>query len=93
MPTLTDLQLRCEGALRELLEYRGIRLSSREVVGNGEAYIHATVDGKDLEVWIYDDEAEYRPGKKRRNFEAAVFRDESERISSFVKEIQTELGF
>lgn len=92
MPVLTDFQLRCEGALRELLEYWGIQLVSREVIGNGEAYIHAAVEGKDLEVWIYDDEAEYRSGSKRRNFEGAVFRDESERIACFIKEVQSELG-
>lgn len=60
-------------------------------MGNGETYVHAEVEGTDLEVWIYDDEAGYRSGRKRRNFEAAVFRDESEQIASFVKEIQTEL--
>lgn len=92
MTTLADFQLRCEGALRELLEYHGVRLSGREVVGNGEACIYEAVDGRDLEVWIYDDEAEYRSGDKRRNFEAAVFRDEAERIGSFVKDIQSELG-
>ena len=91
MPTLTEFQRRCEEALRELLEYRGARLGSREVVSNGEAYIHAAVEGADLEVWIYDDEAEYRSGRKRRNFEAAVFRDESERIASFIKAVQAEL--
>jgi hypothetical protein len=61
-------------------------------VGNGETYVHAAVEGADLEVWIYDDEAEYRSGRERRNFEAAVFRDESERIACFIKEVQAELG-
>jgi hypothetical protein len=92
MPIFTEFQLRCEEALRELLEYRGMRLN-REVVGNGETYVHGAVEGTDVEVWIYDDEAEYRSGRKRRNFEAAVFRDESERIASFIKEVQAELGF
>jgi hypothetical protein len=92
MPIFTEFQLRCEEALREFLEYRGMRLN-REVVGNGETYVHGAVEGTDVEVWIYDDEAEYRSGRKRRNFEAAVFRDESERIASFIKEVQAELGF
>ena len=91
MPTLTEFQHRCEEALSELLEYRSSSLSDREIVGNGETYIHATIADRDLEVWIYDDEAEYRSGPKRRNFEAAVFRDESERIASFIKEVQAEL--
>lgn len=91
-PILTDFQLHCERALRELLEYHGSRLSSRDVIENEETYIHAFVEGRDIEVWIYDDEAEYRSGRKRRNFEAAVFRDESERVASFVEEIQSELG-
>lgn len=90
MPIFTQFQLRCEEALRELLEYRGMRLN-REVVGNGETYVHGSVEDADVEVWIYDDEAEYRSGRKRRNFEAAVFRDESERIASFIKEVQAEL--
>jgi hypothetical protein len=92
MPIFSEFQLRCEEALRELLEYGGMRLN-REVVGNGETYVHGAVEGTDVEVWIYDDEAEYRSGRKRRNFEAAVFRDESERIASFIKEVQAELGF
>ena len=58
MPTLTEFQQRCEEALRKLLEYRGARLSTREIVGNGETYVQAEVEDTDLEVWIYDDEAE-----------------------------------
>jgi hypothetical protein len=45
MPPLTEFQRSCEEALRELLEYRGSRLGRREVVGNGEAFVHASVEG------------------------------------------------
>jgi hypothetical protein len=93
MPKLTAFQLRCEKALLELLERHCIQLSSREVVSNGEASIHVVVDSKDLEVWIYDDEAEYSFGRKSRNYEAAVIRDETERVTLFIKHIQAELGF
>jgi len=88
---LNDFQIRCREALDELLEHRRLRLEGSELVGNGERYFHAAVDGKDLEVWIYEDEAEYRSGEKRRNFELAVFRDESDRIACFIKELQREL--
>lgn len=91
MPVLTPFQISCEEALSEMLEFQGTCLVRREVVGNGETYIHASVEGRDVEVWIYDDEAEYRSGRKRRNFEAAVFRDESERIASFLKDLEAEL--
>lgn len=88
---LTAFQRRCEEALGELLEHRGGRLGDREVVSNGQTYIHAAIADQDIEVWIYDDEAEYRSGARRRNFEAAVFDEESERIASFIMEIQAEL--
>lgn len=91
MPILTRFQIRCREALDELLEHRHLQLRSSDVVGNGECYVHASVDGKDVEVWIYEDEAEYRSRGERRNFEAAVFRDESDRIASFIKDLQREL--
>jgi hypothetical protein len=91
METLTEFQVRCENALREIVA-RSDRQLSREVFANGETYIHIAIEGTDVEVWIYDDEAEYRSGRKSRNFEAVVFRDESERIASFIAEIRSECG-
>ena len=92
MPVLTDFQVRCEESLVEWLEFRGMEFTSREVVSNGETYIHGSVAGADLEVWIYNDEAEYRTGRTRRNFESGVFRDESERVAMFLRYLQKDLA-
>lgn len=91
MPVLTEFQLLCEQALTELVEYRGLEVSSRELVGNGETFIHIGLEGRDLEVWIYEDEVECRVGRRRRNFERAVFKDEEERVAAFVKSIEKDL--
>ena len=89
MPLLTRFQLACEQALEELLEHRGLALSNRAIVSNGETFFHATITERDVEVWIYDDEAELHCGRNRRNFEAAVFADESERVAAFIKELDS----
>jgi len=91
MPILTKFQLYCERALNELLEFRGIGVHSRALVGNGETYIHVRLEGRDMEVWIYDDEVELRAGRLRRNFESTVFKHDEERIAAFVKLIEEQL--
>jgi hypothetical protein len=62
------------------------------VLANHETYVHVAIEGTDVEVWVYDDEAEIRSGRKSWNFEAAMFRDESERIASFIAAIRGECG-
>ncbi len=88
---LTRFQERCESALSEMLRGRGESITSREVVGEDETYVHLVVGEGSLEVWLYDDEAEYQAGGRRRNFESAVFRDERDRIDSFVNALEDHL--
>ena len=91
MALLTRFQRRCLEALDELLEHEAASLTTREVVSNGECLVHATVEGRDLEIWIYDDEAEFQVGGRGRHYESVVFRNEAERISSFIADLQREL--
>ena len=91
MPLLNEFQIRCREALDELLEHRNLRLRSSETVGNGELYIHSVIDRKDLGLWIYEDEIEFQSRGKRWNFEAVIYPEESDRIASFIKELQREL--
>lgn len=88
---LTDFQVRCERALLEALEFYGNRLVGRGVAEDGEPYIHGQIDGTNIEIWLYPDEAEYCAGRKRRNYEVPVFGDEDATIISFVEGITREL--
>ena len=88
---LTTFQVRCEDALSEILEFHGAQLVNREINRDGEPYVHAQIAGANIEIWLYCDEAEYRAGRKRRNYEEAVFGNETETILSFVKDLEKEL--
>lgn len=88
MPTqLTQFQLRCEDALRKLLDNSYVGVSDRSIAESG-AFVHLIAEGMDLEFWIYDDEAEVRSGKARTNFEAVIFHDESKRIECFLEQVR-----
>lgn len=91
MEPLTDFQERCERALLALLEETHVRIRTREVVGNGETFVHLCLESKGIEVWLYDDEAEYRAGRKSRNFEAVAFRDAEGQIATFIQSLSKEL--
>jgi hypothetical protein len=73
------------------LEFYGNRFAERRVAEDGEPFVYGQVDGLDIEIWLYPDEAEYRAGKKRRNYEVAVFGDERQTITSFVADVAREL--
>lgn len=88
---MTSFQIRCEGALIDLLQRYRRTVELREVLSNRETFIHLALEEPDLEVWIYDDEAEYRFGRMRRNFESVVFKDEEERIRSFLVDLEARL--
>jgi hypothetical protein len=91
MPILTEFQRLSEAAITELLDFRGCELEGRELIGNGELFIHARIKDHDIELWIYEDETEVRSGRRRRNFESAVFKSETERIAAFIKSIEEDL--
>ena len=57
--SLTPFQLRCEAALSSALSSLGTQLVQREVLGNNESYIRASIQGSDLVVYIYEDEAQF----------------------------------
>ena len=87
---LTTFQHRCEEALLEALEFHGHKFVARRVAEDGEPFVYGQVDGLDVEIWIYPDEAEYRAGRRRRNYAVSVFGDERETINSFVKAVGRE---
>lgn len=85
MATMTNFQINCEKALLDLLRRLGCIIGDREILQNEEVILHFSIKDHDVEFWIYDDEVEYRSGRRRRNFEAAVFKDDAQRISKFIE--------
>ena len=91
MGELNTFQFECERFLMDLLDQRGFQIQAREVVGGTEKYVHLRIANSDLEVWIYEDEAEYRVGDKHYNFEFSYYRDESKLIESFIRGLAQDL--
>lgn len=88
---LSRFQRECEESLREFVEFRGLRITQREVISNGEVFVVVSLD-ENAQVWIYVDEVEYCIGRRHRNFEAGVFREERARISAFLEHLSRDLG-
>ena len=74
MPELSSFQTRCEEALKVALAQFGARLVDRQVSGVGESYVRARIDGTDLEVYIYADEAQVQGEGVDERFETPDFK-------------------
>jgi len=61
--SLTLFQLHCEAALSGALSLLGTQLVQREVLGNNESYVRASVLGSEIVVYIYEDEAQFHNGQ------------------------------
>ena len=82
---LTGFQEQCERELRSALAARGLALSDRIVAGESEAYVRASVRGTDIEVYIYEDEAQFHRGGRRAGvFEHQDFDDATQLQAAFV---------
>jgi hypothetical protein len=89
---VTSFQERCEAQLLQRLKDVGRYLVNREILGTRERYVHASVNGSDLEVWIYEDEAQVSaPGLDDR-FEAADFVTDQQLIDAFIDDVASAIA-
>lgn len=91
MGELNTFQIECERALRDLLDQRGFGIHAREVAGGTEKYVHLRIAESGIEVWIYEDEAEYQLGDQHYNFELSYYRDESKLLEAFIQGLGEDL--
>ena len=77
---LTKFQINCEGSIANSLSSIGRSLINRRICGEHERYVHALVDRSEIQVWIYEAEAEFTgPGIDSR-FEEQDFDSEIDQI-------------
>ena len=55
---LSPFQREAEDQVREKLASRGVELTERQILGEGERYITATIPRLDATIWIYHDGTE-----------------------------------
>ena len=83
--SLTQFQQTCESALRAALASEGLALAERTLAGETQTYIHGSVRGTDIEVYIYEDEAQFhRSGKLAGWYERPDFNDSAELQTAFI---------
>ncbi len=71
--------------LRSALAAKGSALSERTVAGESEIYVRASVLGTGIEVYIYEDEAQFhRDGKRAGVFEHQDFGDSDQLQKAFI---------
>ena len=87
MKQLTEFQVECERELLAALAERSLTLVNRRTGGKNETYICAEIAGKELRLWIYEDEAMFKAGGKDYAYEAPDYQDKGLLISSFVAAI------
>src|SRR4051812_32627972 len=83
--SLSAFQQQCESELSSALAAEGFVLADRIVAGESESYVRASVLGTDIEVYIYDDEAQFHRGEKRAaGFEHQDFENATQLQKAFV---------
>ena len=83
--SLTEFQQKCEGELCSALAARGLALADRTLAGESETYIHASVGGTAIEVYIYENEAQFhKDGKRAGVFEHQDFSDATQLQRAFI---------
>jgi hypothetical protein len=84
--SLTKFQRECEEELISALSARGLALVGRTLAGESETYIHAVIRGADIEIYIYEDEAQFHKGGKRAGvFEHQDFSDAAQLQKAFIR--------
>jgi len=82
---LTEFQRTCENGLCSALAAEGFALKDRTLAGETETYIYASVPGTDIEVYIYEDEAQFhKHGKLAGLYDLPDFADSAELHTAFV---------
>ena len=85
MPELTAFQAKCEGTLEASLAGIGARLVDRQLSGSHETYLRAKIDGTDLEVYIYANEAQVQSLGVDERFESPDFDTSDLLCEAFVR--------
>lgn len=81
--SLTSFQEECERRLISGLP-AGLELVDREVKGSKERYTYAKIPSRDIEIWIYVDEAMFSASGKSFVYERPDYPDAEKRIAAFV---------
>lgn len=90
---LTKFQESCETAVRSALASAGAVIVGRELLGEGETYIRASVGGSDLMMYIYEDEAQFHTGSGLAGlYESQDYSSSAELQAAFVSDVITALG-
>jgi hypothetical protein len=82
---LTAFQIKCEAKLLAALADCGSRLGGRRLEGERETYITARIDGTDLAIYIYPDEAHIFGPSADILFESPDFRSPDALCEAFVE--------
>lgn len=99
MSAPTKFQEKCEGELnsalkplgRELLDRKFVVGSSKVFAGQVETFVTGKVSGTDIQVWIYNNEAQFAGNQLDKRFEAPDYSSEDKLIQAFVEEMKTQL--
>jgi hypothetical protein len=86
--TLTLFQEDCERAVAAELSLHDSRLVDRTVDGEDEIYVRARIDGADLELFIFEDEASIQGPGTDLSFEAPDYLDPADLIGEVVNSIR-----
>ena len=88
--SLTEFQETCERELGLALAARGSALAGRTLAGESETYIHAFVRDTDVEVYVYENEAQFHQGGKRAGiFEHQDFGTPEQLQAAFIRGVLT----
>jgi hypothetical protein len=88
---LTQFQVESERCLRDTLDVVGFEIHDREILGDKIKCIHLKVRGADVEIWIFDNQVEYRLGRDQYNFEISYFRTPERTVQEFSTALRKDL--
>jgi hypothetical protein len=84
--SLTLFQEECERRLVSALP-AGLEFTDREVKGSKERYVYAKIPSRNIEIWLYVDEAMFTAAGKSFVYERPDYPDVEKRIAVFVAAI------
>ena len=91
MAELSSFQVECETCLRDVLDVTGRELAAREVLGDTRKCVHLLIRGVDVEIWILDNQVEYRLGDNQFNFEESYYGKSERTIQEFAAALRKDL--
>ena len=84
---LSRFQINCESQLQAVLAQFDRTLENREVGGESESYVTGRISGTEIQMYIYEDEAQFRGKGRDCRFEAPDFDNEEELIEALLAKI------